>query len=86
MGFTKQMVTLARRPRLATRSGGRPKTLGDASGPSQDIAVRCMGRMVNWWQLAEAVLQAEFPDWDLLLQLQAFRAPRGLSVNSHTRD
>jgi len=85
-GFTKQMVALIRRPRLVTLSGGRPKTLGDASGPDKDIVVRCMGRMVNWWRLAEAVLQTEFPDWDLLLQFQAFRVPRDLSVSSHTRD
>ena len=36
--------------------------------------------------MAEAVLQTEFPDWGLLLQLQAFRAPRDLGVSSHTRD
>ena len=36
--------------------------------------------------MAEAVPQTEFPDWDLLLQFQAFRVPRGLSVSSHTRD
>ena len=71
-GFTKQMVALIRRPRLVTLSGGRPKTLGDASGPDKDIVARCMGRMVNWWRLAEAVLQTEFPDWDLRLQFQAF--------------
>ena len=38
-GLTKQMVTLIRRPRLVTLPGGRPKTLGDASGPSQDSVV-----------------------------------------------
>ena len=46
-GFTKQMVALARRPRLVTLPGGRPKTLGDASGPNRDIVARCMGRMVT---------------------------------------
>jgi hypothetical protein len=85
-GFTKQMVTLIRRPRLVTLSGGRPKTLGDADGPSQDIVARCLGRMVNWWRLAEAVLQTEFPDWDLLVQFQAFRVPRDLVINCQTRD
>ena len=45
-----------------------------------------MPRRVSWWRLAEAVLQTEFHDWGLLLQLQAFRAPRGLSVSGHTRD
>jgi hypothetical protein len=39
-GFTKQMVTLIRRPRLVTLSGGRPKTLGDTDGPHQDIVAR----------------------------------------------
>ena len=85
-GFTKQMVTLIRRPRLVTLSGGRPKTLGDTTGPSQDIVARCLGRMVNWWRLADAVLQTEFPDWDLLLHFQVFRVPRDLLINNHTRD
>ena len=41
-GFTKQMVALTRRPRLVALSGGRPKTLGDASGPDKDIVVCCI--------------------------------------------
>ena len=85
-GFTKQMVTLIRRPRLVTLSGGRPKTLGDTDGPRQDIVARCLGRMVNWWRLAEAVLETEFPEWDLLMQFQAFRVPRNLVIDSQTRD
>ena len=81
-GFTKQMVTLIRRPRLVTLSGGRPKTLGDTDGPHQDIVARCLGRMVNWWRLAEAVLETEFPEWDLLMQFQAFRVPRNLVITT----
>ena len=46
-GFTKQLAALIRRPRLVTLSGGRPKTLGEASGPNKDIVARCMGRMVT---------------------------------------
>jgi hypothetical protein len=85
-GFTKQMVTLIRRPRLVTLSGGRPKTLGDTDGPRQDIVARCLGRMVYWWRLVEAVLETEFPEWDLLMQFQAFRVPRNLVIESQTRD
>jgi hypothetical protein len=40
--------------------------------------------MANWWRLAEAVLRAEFPDWDLLLQFSAFHVPRDLTVSDGT--
>ena len=85
-GYTLQMLALIKHPRLVVMSGGRPKTLGEAGGPSKDIIARCMGRMVNWWRLAEAVLATEFPDWDLLLQYDAFNVPRDqLAVNAQTR-
>jgi len=37
--------------------------------------------MVNWWKLAEAILDTEVPDWDLLLQVADFHAPRDLGTN-----
>ena len=65
--------------------GGRPKTLRDINGPSNAIVATCLGRMVNWWKLAEAVLQTEFPGWGLLLQFTAFHAPRDLAISPNTR-
>ncbi|MFM7983937.1 MAG: hypothetical protein ACKPKO_31895, partial [Candidatus Fonsibacter sp.] len=32
--------------------------------------------------MAEAILDTEFPDWDLLLQFEAFHVPRDLRTNS----
>ena len=85
-GYTLQMLESIKHPRLVVMSGGRPKTLGEAGGPSKDIIARCMGRMVNWWRLAEAVLATEFPDWDLLLQFDAFNVPRDhLVVDAQAR-
>ena len=85
-GYTLQMLESIKHPRLVVMSGGQPKTLGEAGGPSKDIIARCMGRMVNWWRLAEAVLATEFPDWDLLLQFDAFNVPRDhLVVDAQTR-
>ena len=45
----------------------------------------CLGRMVNWWKLVEAVLETEFPDWDLLLQFTAFHVPSDLATSPATR-
>ena len=42
--------------------------------------------MVYWWRLAESVLETEFPEWDLLMQSQAFRVPRNLDMGSRIRD
>jgi hypothetical protein len=84
-GFTKKMIALIQRPRLVTLSGGRPKTIGDANSPGPGTVERCLGRMTNWWTLASEVLQTEFPDWDFLLQFQAFRVPRDLALTSQTR-
>jgi hypothetical protein len=83
-GYTRHMLELIRKPRLVLLSGGRPKTLGDVSGPSDSMVARCLGRMTNWWKLAEAVLRAEFPDWDLLLQFSAFHVPRDLAISEGT--
>ena len=57
-GYTRHMLGLIRRPRLVLLSGGRPKTLGDINGPNDSIVARCLGRMANWWSLADAVLRA----------------------------
>ncbi|MFM7985392.1 MAG: hypothetical protein ACKPKO_39370, partial [Candidatus Fonsibacter sp.] len=37
---------------------------------------------MNWWKLAEAILDTDVPDWDLLLQFEAFHVPRDLRTNS----
>ena len=78
---TKQMVALIRRPRLVTLSG-----VGRLQWPSnKDIVARRMGRMVTAVGLGGP--SDRIPRLGLAsLQLQAFRAPRGLSVSSHTRD
>ena len=83
-GYTQHMLALIRRPRIVV-SGGRPKTLGDINGPSKQIVATCLDRMVNWWKLVEAVLETEFPDWDLLLQFTAFHVPRDLATSPTTR-
>ena len=51
------MLVLIRRPRMVVLTGRRPKTLGDINGPSDQIVATCLGRMVNWWKLVEAVLE-----------------------------
>jgi hypothetical protein len=83
-GYTRHMLGVIRRPRLVLLSGGRPKTLGDVNGPSDATVAKCLGRMANWWKLAEAVLRTEFPDWDILLQFTAFRVPRELATSANT--
>ena len=84
-GYTQRMVALIRRPRVVVLAGGRLKTLGDINGPSDETVATCLGRMVNWWKLAEAVLETEFPNWGLLLQFTAFHVPMGLATNPNTR-
>ena len=54
--------------------------LGDISGPHNANVATCLGRMVNWCKLVEAVLQAEIPYSDLLLQFMAFHFRRGLAL------
>ena len=66
-GYTQHMLDMTRKPRMVALTGGRPKTLGDINGPSNETVATCLGRMVNWWKLAETVLQTYFPDWSLLL-------------------
>ena len=83
-GYTRHMDRLIRKPRLVVLTGGRPKTLGDMSGPSDAVVAKCLGRMANWWKLAESVLRSEFPDWDLLLQFSAFNVPRDLATSADT--
>ena len=77
-GYIQRIIALIRWPRMVVLSGGRPKTLGDINGPNNATVATCLGRMVNWWKLVEAVLRTEFPDWGLLLQVTACHVPRGL--------
>ena len=82
-GYTQHMLALICRPRMVMLTGGRPKTLGDINGPSNETVATCLGRMVNWWKLVEAVLETEFPGWDLLLQVTAFQCPKRLGHQPH---
>jgi hypothetical protein len=75
-GHTTTMLQLIKNPRLLHTSTGQPRTIGDVSGVSDEVAATCLARMQNWWTLARAVLSAEFPDFDVVRCFSAFDLPR----------
>ena len=75
-GHTTTMLELIKRPRLLFTGAGRPKTIGDICGISAAAAATCLARMQNWWTLAQAVLSAEFPEFDIAWCFAAFDIAR----------
>ena len=75
-GHTTTMLELIKRPRLLFTGAGRPKTIGDICGISAAAAATCLARMQNWWALAQAVLSAEFPEFDIAWCFAAFDIAR----------
>jgi hypothetical protein len=73
-GRTRHVVqNLLCRRRLVFPRPHEPLTIGDDTSPvSETIRQRCLARMVNWWRLAQAVLEADFPQHDLLCTFAAF--------------
>ena len=84
-GFAKCMLELIRKPRLVHLSNGRPKTIGHPDGAEPATIDACLGRMVNWWRLAEEVLRTDFPDWDILMSFEVFQVPRSIALPDSTK-
>ena len=59
-GHAAAMLRLIKKPRLLRTNTGQPRTIGDVSGVSDEVAATRLARMQNWWTLARAVLSAEF--------------------------
>ena len=38
----------------------------------EEVRQRCLARMVNWWKLAQCVLESDFPQYDLLHSFAVF--------------
>ena len=73
-GHTTTMLQLIKKPRLLHTNTGQPRTIGDVSGVSDEVAATCLARVQNWWTLARAVLSAEFPDFDVVSVLLRVRS------------
>ena len=70
------MLHLIKKPRLLHTSAGQPNTIGDVRGVSDKVAATCLGRMQDWWALAQSVLRAEFADFDVVRCFSALYIPR----------
>ena len=70
-GLTTVMMNALSRPRTFIISG-RPKTFGSAGGVDPEMVTRCLRRMAAATVLAEVVIHAEFPEWDLLAAFNIF--------------
>ena len=70
-GLTGVMLRTMGRARTHVISG-KPVTLGNDEGVSNDIKTRCCQRMANWVHLTTCVIAAEFPTWDLLASFKVF--------------
>ena len=71
-GHTTTMLQLIKKPRLLHTSAGQPRTIG----VSDEVAATRLARMQNLWTLAQAVLSAEFPGFDVVRCFSAFDLPR----------
>ncbi len=59
--------------RVRVIPGRRPMaTLGSESGPSKSLVQECLGRMMAWARLANAVCETEFPGYGLIWALSVF--------------
>ena len=58
-GHTTAMLQLIKKPRFLHTSTAQPRTIGDVSGVSDEVARTRLARMQNWWKLARAVLSAD---------------------------
>ena len=75
-GHTTTMFQLIKTNRLLHTSTGQPRNTGDVRGVSDEVAATRLARMQNWWALAQAVLSAEFPGFDVVRCFSAFDLPR----------
>jgi hypothetical protein len=72
-GRTRQVVQLLSRRRLLFPRPQAPRTIGSETNPlPAEVRQRCLARMVNWWRLAQEVLEADFPQHDLLHSFAVF--------------
>lgn len=63
-GFTSTMMKTLAQP-MVFQVGAETRCLGDAAGVAADVKTICLQRMQSWVRLAEAALQAEFPEFEL---------------------
>lgn len=57
------------------------KTIGSSDGPSEEIVTRCLRRMSVWAKLATSVIEAEFPDWEVVSNFKVFHLPLTSQAN-----
>ncbi|CAE7237118.1 unnamed protein product [Symbiodinium sp. CCMP2456] len=70
-GFTSTMMKTLAQP-MVFQVGAETRCLGDAAGVAADVKTICLQRMQSWVRLAEAALQAEFPEFELAQAFQMF--------------
>ncbi|CAE7328984.1 unnamed protein product [Symbiodinium microadriaticum] len=70
-GFTSTMMKTLAQP-MVFQVGAETRCLGDAAGVAADVKTICLQRMQSWIRLAEAALQAEFPEFELAQAFQMF--------------
>lgn len=79
-GYTSLMLRNLARPRtvfVGTNAHPTPKTVGGPGKVTKQIVDRVLQRMGNWVALAESVVQAEFPKFDVLNSFSIFNLETG---------
>ena len=71
-GYTKYALTEVRPTVRTFHAAGRQMSFGIAGGISPAVVRRALGRMAGWLATAEAVVQTEFPSFDVLQSFQIF--------------
>lgn len=72
-GFTSHMVKLLEKPRAFQPGPSLPlRKLGGPAAVTDAIVKRCLGRMTRYTHLAEAVIRAEFPDFEVVAAFRVF--------------
>ena len=72
-GFTRFAIEQLRKPRLLNIGKNKLRTFGISNNDAlvDSLFVRCLGRMKAWLSATLAVVQSEFPDFDMI---RAFNA------------
>lgn len=74
-GFTTFAMEYLAHGRVVKRRGEICGVLGGPGGLSEERQHNCIGRMQCWLQLCEAVIQAEFPEFEVLQAMAVFNLP-----------
>ena len=85
-GHTSHMISLLKaKERTALLKQGQLKCLGGANSVPPEMLDRCLARMCNWVQLVHARLQAEFPNHDLINNMEVFNLGDSLDKAAQTQ-